>query len=189
MALAMALSFWSCEDQYERVGEEAGTLVFPQSVAEDFTLTYTEAPREMTNQDTTATRAIVELIADRNENFENMRFRHQVFPNGLRLQFYDDNGEKSIIEADYAIVYTDTNLIELKGNVILISHDGKKLEAPQLYYDRANNWIFTEERFRYTNPEDGTIMMGTGMDFDRNFTKVQAHNTDGQMNIKEEEEI
>ena len=85
------------------------------------------------------------------------------------------------------MVYTDTNLIELKGNVVLTSHDGKKLEAPQMYYDRANNWIFTESSFRYTNPEDGTIMMGKGMDFDRNFTKVQAQRTDGVIAIKEEE--
>ena len=187
MVFAMALSFWSCDDQYERVGEEAGTFIFPQSVAEGFTLTYTESPKEVTNQDSTITRAIVELSADKNEDYRNMRFRYQVFPEGLLLEFYDDEDQKSIIEADYAIVFTDTNLIELKGNVVLTSHDGKKLEAPQLYFDRNNNWIFTEENFRYTNPEDGTIMMGQGMDFDRNFTKVQAQRTDGQIAIKEEE--
>lgn len=187
MVFAMALSFWSCEDQYERVGEEAGTFVFPQSVSEGFTLTYTEAGKEMTNQDTTLTRAVVKLSAARNENYENMRFRYQVFPEGMRLEFYDDEGQMNIIEADFAMVYTDTNLIELKGNVVLTSHDGKKLEAPQMYYDRANNWIFTESSFRYTNPEDGTIMMGKGMDFDRNFTKVQAQRTDGVIVIKEEE--
>jgi LPS export ABC transporter protein LptC len=141
----------------------------------------------MTNQDTTLTRAVVKLSAARNENYENMRFRYQVFPEGMRLEFYDDEGQMNIIEADFAMVYTDTNLIELKGNVVLTSHDGKKLEAPQMYYDRANNWIFTESSFRYTNPEDGTIMMGKGMDFDRNFTKVQAQRTDGVIVIKEEE--
>ena len=187
MVFAMALSFMSCDDQYERVGEEAGTFVFPQSVAEDFTLTYTESPKEVSNQDSSMTRAVVKLSADRNEDYRNMRFRYQLFPQGMRLEFYEEDGRKSTIEADYAIVYADTDLIELEGNVILISHDGKKLEAPQLYFDRNNNWIFTEQNFRYTNPQDGTIMMGKGMDFDRNFTKVQAQRINGEIAIKDEE--
>jgi len=60
------------------------------------------------------------------------------------------------------------------------------LETQQLYWDRSNKWIFTEEAFTYTNPEDGTLMDGEGMDFNRDFTFFKAHKTFGLMSIKEE---
>jgi hypothetical protein len=78
-------------------------------------------------------------------------------------------------------------LIDLQGNVVIESHDGKKLETPQLYWNRGDNWIFTENDFVYTNPEDGTIMNGEGMDFNRDFTFFNAHKTYGLMTISETE--
>ena len=122
-----------------------------------------------------------------NENYNNLAFKHQVFPEGLQVDFYDDDNKKSIIKADYGIIYSDTNLIDLQGNVVIESHDGKKLETPQLYWNRGDNWIFTENDFVYTNPEDGTIMNGEGMDFNRDFTFFNAHKTYGLMTISETE--
>ena len=101
------------------------------------------------------------------------------------MEFFDEKGEKSTVTADYGIIYSSTNLIDLQGNVVMESSDGKKLEAPQLYWDRANDWIFTQRKFKYTNPEEGTIMDGEGMDFNRNFTFFNANKTYGYMSIKE----
>jgi LPS export ABC transporter protein LptC len=122
-----------------------------------------------------------------NENYENLSFRHLIFPEGLQVFIYDDDSNKSVITADYGIIYSDTNLIDLQGNVVIESHDGKKLETPQLYMNRSDNWIFTEATFKYTNPEDGTIMDGEGMDFNEDFTFFKANKTYGLMTISEEE--
>ena len=162
--------------------------VFPQGVAENFTLTYTEAKKELSTLDSANSRIIVVLRSPLNENYENLSFKHQIFPEGLEIDFYDEEGRKNIITAEYAMVYSQTNLIDLQGNVLIESHDGKKLETPQLYWDRKNNWIFTEEEFTYTNPADGTIMDGEGMDFNKDFTYFNAHKTYGLMTIKEEEQ-
>jgi hypothetical protein len=75
----------------------------------------------------------------------------------------------------------------LQGNVVIESHDGKKLEAPQLFYDQTNEWIFTQQKFKFTNPEDGTIMDGEGMDFNKDFSFFNAHKTYGLITIKEDQ--
>lgn len=176
----------SCGDTYKRVGEEAVEKVFPQGVAKNFTLTYTEVQKEMSTLDSANTRVVVILKSPLNENYDNLNFKHQIFPEGLQVDFFDEENRKSVIKADYGIVYSQTNVIDLQGNVVIESHDGKKLETPQLYWDRTNNWIFTENEFTYTNPEDGTVMDGEGMDFNKDFTFFNAHKTYGLMTIKEE---
>jgi len=177
----------SCGDNYERVGEEAVKPLFPQGVAKNFTLTYTETIKSMGTQDSAASRVVAVLTSPLSEDFDNQRFKFKTFPEGLQVDFYDEKNNKSVIVADYGIVYSQTNLIDLRGNVVIESHDGKKLETDQLYFDRKNNWIFTEAPFKYINPEDGTIMDGEGMDFNQDFTFFKAHKTYGLMTIKEEE--
>ena len=183
----VAILFLACKDNYKRVGEEATATIYPQGIAKNFTLTYSETIKELSNKDSSRTRVIAVLKSPLNEDYENLSFKHRIFPEGLQVDFYDDDNKKSIIKADYGIIYSDTNVIDLQGNVILESHDGKKLEAPQLYWNRSDNWIFTEKAFVYTNPEDGTIMNGEGMDFNRDFTLFNAHKTYGLVTISEEE--
>nr|WP_299072832.1 LPS export ABC transporter periplasmic protein LptC [uncultured Allomuricauda sp.] len=183
----VAILFISCKDNYERVGEEAVKPVFPQGVAQNFVLTYTETIEEMSTEDSSNTKVIAILTSPITEDFDNQNFKYRTFPKGLKVDFFDEKNQKSVIVADYGIVYSQTNLIDLQGNVVIESHDGKKLETPQLFYDRSNNWIFTEEVFTYTNPEDGTVMDGEGMDFNRDFSLFKAHKTFGLMTIKETE--
>ena len=183
----VAILFMSCGDNYERVGEEAVKPLFPQGIAKNFTLTYTETIESMGTQDSATSRVIAVLTSPISEDFDNQRFKFKTFPEGLQVDFYDEKNKKSVIVADYGIVYSQTNLIDLRGNVVIESHDGKKLETDQLYFDRKNNWIFTEASFKYTNPEDGTVMDGEGMDFNKDFTFFKAHKTYGLMTIKEEE--
>jgi len=182
----VAILFMACKDNYQRVGEEAAKNIYPQGVATNFTLTYTEVDREMTTEDSASSKVIAILKSPLNEDYDNLGFKYKVFPEGLQVDFYDEKNQKSVIKADYAIIYSQTNVLDLQGNVVIESHDGKKLETPQLYWDRKNKWIFTEGEFTYTNPEDGTVMDGRGMDFNREFTFFSAHRTFGLMTIKEE---
>lgn len=183
--ICVTMLFLSCTDTYERVGDEAQKKVFPLGVGENFVLTYTEANTKINAEDSGSSRVISILTSPKNEDFTNLSFPHQKFPDGLVVDFFDDKNQKSRITADYGIIYSETNLIDLRGNVVIESHDGKKLEAPQLYYDQANEWIFTQKKFKYTNPEEGTIMDGEGMDFNKNLSYLHANKTYGLMLIKE----
>jgi lipopolysaccharide assembly outer membrane protein LptD (OstA) len=187
MVFTVAMFFFGCQDTYKRVGEEKQIEVFPQGVAQNFELTYTETTEELESEDAGISRVIAVLKSPISEDYDNMIFKYRTFPNGLEVEYFDKDNKKSTITADYGIIYSNTNVIELKGNVVIETHDGKKLEAPQLYWDRKEDWIFTQEKFTFTNPEDGTIMDGEGMDFNRDFSFFNAHRTFGLMTIKEEE--
>lgn len=187
MVCTMAMFFLSCADTYKRVGEEAKKEIFPQGVAQNFVLTYTETTGKMESEGQGKTRVIAILRSPISEDYDNLSFPYRTFPKGLLLEYFDEDNNKSTITADYGIIYSSTDLIDLRGEVVLETHDGKKLETPQLYWDRSNEWIFTEERFKYTNPDDGTIMDGAGMDFNREFSLLEAHRTTGLMLIKENE--
>ena len=184
--MTVAILFWNCGDSYQRVGEEKLTKRYPQGVAENFTLTYTEIDKKMSSQDSAASRDIAILKSPINEDYDNLGFKYKEFPKGLQVDFFDEKNQKSVITADYGIIYSQTNLIDLRGNVVIESHDGKKLETPQLFWDRKNKWIFTEATFRFTNPEDGTIMDGEGMDFNRELTLFNAQKTYGIVTISDE---
>ena len=186
IVFTVAMFFLGCQDQYKRIGEEAAENIFPQGVAQNFTLTYSETP-PLESQDSGSSRVIAILTSPLSEDYDNLRFKYRTFPEGLHVEYFDEDNNKSTITADYGIIYSSTNLIDLRGNVVITTHEGKKLEAPQLYWDRSSEWIFTQEKFRYTDPQDGSVMDGKGMDFNRDFSFFKAHKTYGLMTIKEDE--
>jgi LPS export ABC transporter protein LptC len=186
--LIVAMCFLSCKDNYKRVGEEAAPNIYPRGIAENFVMTHTIMDEELQAEAVDSTRVIAVLRSPICEDFINLSFAHRKFPSGLEVDYFDKEGNKSVVTADHGIVYSITNLIDLRGNVVIEGHDGKKLEAPQLYWDRDNDWIFTQEKFTYTNPEDGTIMDGEGMDFNKDLSLLNAHKTYGLMLIKEEDQ-
>lgn len=188
MALVMAVSLWGCDRKSQPPIPLGTPKYYPQGIARDFELIYSEVPRELSSQDSAYTRKSIILRSPLNENYDNLDFKHQIFPEGLTLIIYDDQSQESRVKADYGIVYSQTNLIDLRGNVRLDSHDGKILETQQLYFNRTDGWIFTEQAFTYTNPEEGTVMDGVGMDFNRDFTYFQAARTNGVIAISEENE-
>ncbi|MEE9362665.1 MAG: LPS export ABC transporter periplasmic protein LptC [Cellulophaga sp.] len=182
-----AMLFFSCKDTYKGEGEEAQMLVYPQGIAKNFTLTYTELEKPMESEEISSSRVIAILSSPVREDYENLKFPYQTFPEGVVIEFFDKDGNKSTISADYGIIYSATNLIDLQGNVVVETHDGKKLEAPQLYYDREFEWIFTQENFTFTDPEDDSVLDGEGMDFNKNMNFLKAHKTYGIMIINNEE--
>ncbi len=182
----MTMLFFSCKDNYKRVGEEAKEKVFPQGIAHNFVLTYTEVDSLIKNDGKANSTIKTVLTSKTCDDYDNLQFAHKIFPDGLHVAFFDDNNKKSTVVADYGIIYTALNLVDLKGNVVLKSHDGKKIETQQLYWDQNREWMFTQEKFKFINPEDGTVMDGEGMDFSKNV--INAHKTYGIMTIKEEEE-
>ena len=164
--------FFSCQSNFKEIQRLNTSDIFPSGIAEGFNLTYTESGK---------VRAI--LASPLNNDFSNQEFPYQEFPTGVKVDFYDDKNNKSTITADYGIIYSATNLIDLRGNVVLQTHDGKKLETPQLFWDEKNEWVFTEKNYIFTSPD--LNMSGVGIDFDKEFKQVNSHNNSGSAVIKE----
>ncbi|QLE00672.1 LPS export ABC transporter periplasmic protein LptC [Galbibacter sp. BG1] len=167
--------FFSCEGYLSETQELNKRNKMPVGVAENFVLKYT---------DSTKLKAVVSGPVY--EDYSNQEFPYREFPKGVHVDFYDDKNQKSVISANYGIIYIDTELIDMKGNVVLETHDGKRLNAPQLYWDRNNQWIFTEGNYIFTSPD--LNMKGVGIDFNKEFTVVSSHGNTGTAVVKESEE-
>ena len=77
-----------------------------------------------------------------------------------------------------------TNIIDLQGNVIISSKNGKKLETEQLYFDQKNEWFFTEKKFKYSD-ESGGYLEGPGVDFSKDFKIFNMQKSSGEVNTAE----
>ncbi|OWP84631.1 LPS export ABC transporter periplasmic protein LptC [Flavobacterium davisii] len=165
-----SLFFMSCENSINEVRKIGITSINPIGEVEDFNLKYTDSGR---------IKAV--LISPKMLDYTTAEFPFNEFPDGLNLAVYDEKGNKSLVTSQYAIIYNKTNLIELSQNVIITTHDGKRLETEQLYYDQKNEWFFTQKPFKFTN--DGSVINGIGIDFSKDFHFLDTQNIQGTYNL------
>lgn len=156
--------FFSCQDNYDEIQKLSYSKRFPVGEAENMFLVYTDSGKVKST-----------LRSPYNKDFSNQQFPFTEFPKGIILEFFDEKNNKSVVTSDYAILYNETRLVDLRGNVVLNTHDGNVLEAPQLYLDQDKEWIFTEGKFKLSD-QNGVLVQGTsGIDFSRDLSIIEAH--------------
>lgn len=176
LLLCMAMLF-SCNNDMRNLQQLSIQKKFPQGEAFDFKLVYTDS-----------TKVVAVVTSKLNKDFTNQRMPYSEFPEGVKVEFYDQARHKNIVEANYGIIYPSSDMVELRDNVILTTYDGKKLKTSQLFWDQKEDWIFTDREFSFTDETKGTVTNGIGMDFDKKFSTVKAHKTTGILAIEDNEE-
>lgn len=165
--------FFSCKgDNLKEVRRMSEFRQIPVGEATNFELRYT---------DSLVLRAIVKGKVYK--DFTNQDFPYQEFPEGVRVDYFGSAGDTSTVTANYGVIYPETKLIDLQGDVNVMTSDGKHLKAPQLYFDQVNNWIFTEKDFEFTSEDYD--MTGTGIDFNKDFTRLRFRGKKGSALLKE----
>mgnify|MGYP000847903013 FL=1 len=176
LLLCMAMLF-SCNNDMRNLQQLSIQRKFPQGEAFDFKLVYTDS-----------TKVVAIVTSKLNKDFTNQRMPYSEFPEGVKVEFYDQARHKNIVEANYGIIYPSSDMVELRDNVVLTTYDGKKLKTSQLFWDQKEDWIFTDREFSFTDETKGTVTNGIGMDFDKKFSTVKAHKTTGILAIEDNEE-
>ena len=176
LLLCMAMLF-SCNNDMRNLQQLSIQKKFPQGEAFDFKLVYTDS-----------TKVVAVVTSKLNKDFTNQRMPYSEFPEGVKVEFYDQARHKNIVEANYGIIYPSSDMVEVRDNVVLTTYDGKKLKTSQLFWDQKEDWIFTDREFSFTDETKGTVTNGIGMDFDKKFSTVKAHKTTGILAIEDNEE-
>ncbi|MFM1808579.1 MAG: hypothetical protein RLZZ242_1304 [Bacteroidota bacterium] len=184
-ALAVALILLGCTDSFKRPELSIEERRLPAGISEQLRMYYTEAVRPLSIVESDSTRVVAILESVLNENYENRNFRFQRFPKGIEITLYNELNQPTRVIADSALYYLDTGMLNLMGNVKVFSFDQKKLYTDQLFWDRERSWVFSERPFTYENPEEGTLMKGTGMQFSRDFSTFEALKTSGVLELSE----
>ena len=173
--VATAALFISCEDNTDALKEINTDRQDPIGTALNIRMVYTDSIK---------IQAI--LTAPKHVDYTNLSFRYAEFPEGLKVIFYDDLERENEVVADYGILYNDTKLIDLKGNVRLQSHDGSVLTTSQLFWDAESEWLFTEQPFKFEDNDYNFDALR--LDTNKEFTKFQTGSLIGTVTVSEEKD-
>ncbi|MDX1544298.1 MAG: LPS export ABC transporter periplasmic protein LptC [Christiangramia sp.] len=167
---------FSCEGNLQEVRAFSLEEDAPQAIAEGINLKFTDSGR-----------LVATLKSPKMLDYSNKTFPYREFPEGLEVEFFDDKNQKNTVEADYGIVYEKTNLIDLQGNVIIITADSTRLEASQLFWDQNRSWVFTDKpnTIRFPN---GALNQGQGFDSNQNFGNFRSRTNTGIQIIEEKKD-
>lgn len=168
----MVTMFFSCNDSFNQVQKMGISENEPIGIAQNINLKYTDSGRVTAN-----------LLSPKMLDFTNRDFPYNEFPEGITLDIFDDENKKSVVVSKYAIIYNDTNLIDLQGNVVIKTADNRVLKTEQLFYDQKKEWLFTNKPVTFTSEKD--IINGNGFDSNSKFTNAEVLEVTGYVTVED----
>jgi len=107
---------------------------------------------------------------------------------GLYVDFYDKEGNHtSVLVADSGDIREKKQVLEVKGEVVVTTDKGVKLETKSLRWDPNISKIITDDLVKITRGQD--VVTGQGMESDQELTQIKIKkNVSGEIeNITREE--
>ena len=176
VTIPVVTMLFSCEGNIEGVKKLNIPEDAPQATGRGINLKYTDSGK-----------VVATLKSDLMRDYTNMEFPYREFPEGLKVEFYGEDGEKNTVTANYGIIYETTGLIDLQGDVVILTSDSTRLAAQQLYWDQNQNWIFTDKpnTIKFQN---GALNEGLGFDSNQEFSNFRSRSNVGVQIIDEDTE-
>ncbi|HPI03160.1 MAG TPA: LPS export ABC transporter periplasmic protein LptC [Candidatus Goldiibacteriota bacterium] len=97
--------------------------------------------------------------------------KKKAYAQGFVMNYLDANNSKTVLYGDRAVIDTDTNFMEITGNVKAISGDGAVVRTNRLFWDDRRKKMYTEEEVTVTR--DGTVLKGIGLETDAGFKNLE----------------
>jgi len=89
-------------------------------------------------------------------------------PKGIHIVFFDSvGGVRSTLDANYAISYSQSKIMEAKNNVIAVNDQGQTLYTEELIWDQKKHIIYTENEVKIVT--NNKILFGDGLTADESF--------------------
>jgi LPS export ABC transporter protein LptC len=164
--LIAIIALFSCEGNYKNIQKTNLKDEEPVAVGRTINLKYTDSGKVTVN-----------LLAPLLKDYSNFEFPYQEFPEGIILYFWDMEN-KSTVSSDYAVQFKNTGIVDLIGNVKITTSDSTIIKAKQLYWDQANEWIFTNQPYQIIFA-DGSYNDGLQFDSNQEFTTFLSRNNQG----------
>lgn len=171
-AILFTFTIIGCESNFREVQKMGFAEFSPSGDADGINLKYTDSGRITAN-----------LVSPKMLDYTTVEYPFTEFPKGIHLTLYDKNGKETYIDSKYAVTHKATNIIDLQNDVKISNQEGQLLETDQLYYDQKNEWFFTEKKFKFTSPKG--ISYGEGIDFSKDFKKVNSQKISGEVQSSE----
>lgn len=168
MALVLAITLFACESNYQNVKKLSLSDGAPIAEGKNINFKYTDSGKLVTN-----------LLANKLLDYSNLEFPYKEFPDGIEVRFWNEDGKRSTVTADYAIQFDENGLVDLRQNVVVITADSVVLKANQLYWDQKSKWVFTDKPYQIKF-KDGSYNEGAvGFDSSEDFTTFLSRKNQG----------
>ena len=116
IAIAVTL-FFSCKNNFDEVQKVGVLQNQPVGEAENIDLKYSE-------YDSDSVKLLANLLSSKMLDYSNRNFSFSEFPEGIELIVYGEDNKQTKIFADYAIIYNDTDIIDLVlKSAVINDHD------------------------------------------------------------------
>lgn len=121
-------------------------------------------------------------------DFSNDRYPYTFFPDGVRVEVFNDAQDSTritVITANTAVMYNATKLVDLRGSVKIVSDDGTIFTGEQLYWDQKAEWLFTNTKSKVVFP-NGSVTTRQRLDADQGFKEVRSQDSYDTYKVKSE---
>lgn len=179
-AIVNMLLFFSCESDLDQMGKSNITIngTIPDAYYTDFNITYSDSGLLKVK--------ITGEILEQYMKTEDSAGK-DVMKNNVHVRFF--NRERIVtseLMADYAVRRHEDEVMNAKGNVIVINSVGEKLNTERLTWDSKTKKIICDTAVTITKP-GGQIIKGSGLESDERFENYKITNVTGEINVKREE--
>jgi len=137
--LVLMVTLFSCkENDVKKVNTVTKTDISPSQNATNLKVDYTENGK-----------LVYTMISPEMRKFDQPEQKTE-FPKGFNVVFYDSLGhQKGTARANYALSHDVTQIIELRGNVIIQNFKDKtKIETEKMFWNRATKQIYGDKAVR-----------------------------------------
>ncbi|MEX0967619.1 MAG: LPS export ABC transporter periplasmic protein LptC [Bacteroidia bacterium] len=142
----------------------------PSETGRDIEMIYTDSG----NLKAIMTAPVMQKFLGENERIE--------LPRGLLVNFYDENQEASgMLKGNYAIRFVNTNLTEVKNDVVVVNIEGDTLHTEHLIWEEDNDRLYSNEMVRVRTPKE--IIISEGFESNLHFTNYKFFNITGTIEL------
>jgi len=108
------------------------------------------------------------------------------FPEGLFLEFYDENGKlTSTLKADYCYYTKKEDIYKATGNVVVQDVEtNDRLDTEELYWSQKKEEVYTDKFVRIE--KDGELHVGDGLEAKQDFSYWKILNSKGTITLKDQ---
>ena len=175
-AILFVAMLFSCEGNLNEINKFNQEVTAPQSVGKQINLFYTDSGKVKAN-----------LRSPKMLNYSEKRFTHKIFPIGVEVDFFDSDSTKNTIYADSAVyIEKPYDLVDMRGNVKILTTDSVILTTSQLYWDTKKEWVFTDRPYKI-KLSNGTENEGVGFDANQDFTIFNSRANTGIQVLEDSE--
>ncbi len=173
--IGLIAMLFSCKNNFEEVNDLLEVKNLPIAVTKNIALINTDSGYVKNK-----------LMAPLLHDFSNRKKHpYKEFPNGIKIITFDKKGDSTTITAKYAITYDQTEISEIRNNVIVFNHAKKlELKTDLLYWDQKENYFFSNKKSILTSPKD-TIVGLEGFDSNTDLTNATMMNNSGILYVNE----